>query len=667
MSEERYLVAARKYRPQRFGDVVAQEHVCDTLMNAIARDRLGHAYLFSGPRGVGKTTVARILAKAINCSTPLDDRDRGEPCNSCDSCLSFTDGRNLNVIEIDAASHNKVDDARDLRDTVRVPPQGARKKVYIVDEVHMLTTSAFNALLKTLEEPPPYALFIFATTEPNKVIPTILSRCQRFDFRRIPVREIISRLEDICLKEEIKVDEASLMLIAQRGDGALRDSLSVFDQAVALCGTRIEYASLAEALGVVDVELFFKVSDSVRSTDSAATLELVQHVVSSGFDLQEFLGGLGEHFRNLYVAATMGDSALIEASAALKARYEKEAPLFDRSLLLRLLSITADTENAVRFSQHPRLQLELGLLKMTNITGTIDLRRALQKLEALSPEPVSRTDSSVAEAGGRHAAQAPRRTDVSTEKPPAETPRPTARKKKADGGPKSSGGKGRRKKAPSASSEADENGADDSEASTRPKAPSSAPQEPVSKPSAAASPEDRPGGVPVDAPSLFGPPALSKRNGGRGNSNGGTIEGSAARSAVAAPEVDRPHPAAESVSEVLEWLAYVKTVKSERIHVGSLLQHTSPSSFEGGVLLIDVPDDFHRRLLENQHDYLLGHARTVLSELATSLRFRVRADIKAAASETADDFDPYEYMQKKRRDNPVIRAIFDDFGGELVW
>ncbi|HYE58754.1 MAG TPA: DNA polymerase III subunit gamma/tau, partial [Rhodothermales bacterium] len=293
----RYLVSARKYRPQRFAELVGQEHVAETLRNALRLDRLAHAYLFSGPRGVGKTTAARLLAKAINCEVPIETRPDAEPCRQCDSCRAFEEGRSLNIIEIDAASNNKVDDIRELRDTVRVPPQGARRKVYIVDEVHMLSTSAFNALLKTLEEPPPYVLFIFATTEPHKVLPTILSRCQRFDFRRIAVEETVEHLKNIAAEEGIEADDASLLLIARKGDGALRDALSAFDQAVALCGTTLRYRELADALGVVDVDLYFEVSERVAARDAAGLLDLVDRLVRRGYDLSEFALGLQEHLR----------------------------------------------------------------------------------------------------------------------------------------------------------------------------------------------------------------------------------------------------------------------------------------------------------------------------------------------------------------------------------
>ena len=384
MSDQRYLVAARKYRPALFKEIVAQEHVTDTLKNAIRLDRLAHAYLFSGPRGVGKTTAARVLAKAINCTTPLDEReDQAEPCRQCDSCQSFEDGRSLNIFEIDAASNNKVDDIRELRETVRIPPQGSKKKVYIIDEVHMLSKQAFNALLKTLEEPPPHALFIFATTEPHKVLPTILSRCQRFDFRRIPVPEVVERLREICAAEGITADEESLMLIARKGDGALRDALSAFDQAVSLCGTNLEYAELAQAMGVVDLDLFFRLTDHVTDQNSAGVLQLVEHIVREGYDLQEFLAGLAEHLRNLLVARTLEDDSLIEAATATRQRYAAASQHFSESDLLRLLMIVGDAEDAIKSSSQPRLKLEMALLKMASLTRSVDLRAALAKIDRL--------------------------------------------------------------------------------------------------------------------------------------------------------------------------------------------------------------------------------------------------------------------------------------------
>ena len=382
--DDEYLVAARKYRPARFEEVVAQEHVTDTLKNALKLDRLAHAYLFSGPRGVGKTTTARILAKAINCETPPEERDdAAEPCRTCDSCRAFEAGRSLNVFEMDAASNNKVDDIRELRETVRIPPQGSTKKVYILDEVHMLSTQAFNALLKTLEEPPPHALFIFATTEPHKVLPTILSRCQRFDFRRIPVPRIVDHLRRICDNEGIEADEESLMLLARKGDGALRDALSAFDQAISLCGTTLQYGDLTQALGVVDQDLFFRLTDHVATQDTAGVLRLVNRIVRSGYDLQEFLGGLAEHLRNLLVARSLGDDALEEVAASTRQRYAEEAQRFGEADLLRLLTLAGDAEDDVKSSSQPRLKLEMALLKMAQMRRAADLKQVLQTIDRL--------------------------------------------------------------------------------------------------------------------------------------------------------------------------------------------------------------------------------------------------------------------------------------------
>lgn len=643
MSHPKYLVAARKYRPQRFDEVVAQEHVCDTLKNAITRNRLGHAYLFSGPRGVGKTTVARILAKSINCTTPAEQRHGAEPCLECDFCRSFADGRSLNVIEIDAASNNGVDDIRELRDTVRIPPQGALKKVYIVDEVHMLSKQAFNALLKTLEEPPPYVLFIFATTEPNKVLPTILSRCQRFDFRRISVPEIVARLKEICAEEAITADEASLLLIARKGDGALRDALSVFDQAVALCGSDVKYDALADALGVVDIELFFELTRCVRERDSAGVLDLVQRIVSAGFDFREFLAGLAEHVRNLFVALTMPDTSLIEASAATRDRYAEESRGLTRTALLRLMTIVSDTDVGLRDSTRPRLQLELGLLKMTTASDALDLTEAIRKIEQLqksvtlaaqdggSSAPRSRTvpDNGAASPGvGEPAAMS---GEASRDPEVTEAPEHTDAEPEAGSDPPKK--KGQEKVAETAVAEEQEASYEDAPSRDRTRV----------------------------GPDLFGPPALSRRpQSDRGGS--GTIEGSAARAAGIVQETDDVDHDTFS-----DWLSFVKAVKSARIHVGSLLQHTAPRGMSAGMIEIDVPDDFHKRLLENQQDFLLKHARRVIDDGVKSLRFSVRTGVAPPTGETAEDFDPYEYMQQKRKENPVIRAIFEEFGGELVW
>ncbi len=395
MRNTEYLVTARKYRPQRFSDLVAQEHVAQALMNAFKLERIAHAYLFTGPRGVGKTTAARILAKAINCTG--HGPGEVEPCLSCDSCEDFESQRSLSIFEIDAASNNKVEDIRGLRENIRIPPQGGLRKVYIIDEVHMLSNAAFNALLKTLEEPPPHVLFIFATTEPHKVLPTILSRCQRFDFRRIPTNEIVRHLTKICESECIQADEDALHLIAQKGDGALRDALSTFDQAVALCGSDLKYSTLANALRVVDVELFFEATQSIADRATGSILSLAERIMSDGYDIVEFLNGLAEHMRNLLITTTLGEQALVDVSKNLRERYVKVANEFTKTDLLRLLMVIDEAQSRLPVSSSPRLAVELALVKMTCMSESADLSEALEQIRRLdgqvrqTPPPMPRS------------------------------------------------------------------------------------------------------------------------------------------------------------------------------------------------------------------------------------------------------------------------------------
>lgn len=381
MAKSQYLVTARKYRPRRFADLVAQSHVVKALINAIRLDRLAHAYLFTGPRGVGKTTAARILAKAINCTEKT--QDQVEPCLHCPSCEDFELQRSLSIFEIDAASNNKVEDIRELRENVQIPPQGGQHKVYIIDEVHMLSNAAFNALLKTLEEPPPHVLFIFATTEPHKVLPTILSRCQRFDFRRIPTSEIVDHLSFICEQEHITTDDDVLHLIAQKGDGALRDALSVFDQAIALCGTDLNYPALADSLRVVDVELYFEATRSILERDAGSILRLSDRIISDGYDMREFLEGLAEHTRNLMVALILGKTALVDVSHRLKDRYDEAAKGFTETTLLRLMMVIDEAQIRLPVSSSPRLAVELALVKMTHMSESVDLTEALEQIRRL--------------------------------------------------------------------------------------------------------------------------------------------------------------------------------------------------------------------------------------------------------------------------------------------
>ncbi|MDE2769713.1 MAG: DNA polymerase III subunit gamma/tau [Bacteroidota bacterium] len=426
MASSQYLVTARKYRPQVFEDLVAQSHVVQTLINALKLGRLAHAYLFTGPRGVGKTTAARILAKAINCMEKSDGEV--EPCLNCDSCKDFETQRSLNIFEIDAASNNRVEDIRELRENVRVPPQGGRRKVYIIDEVHMLTTAAFNALLKTLEEPPPHVLFIFATTEPHKVLPTILSRCQRFDFRRIPTKDIVDHLGKICKSEGVTADEDALHLIANKGDGALRDALSVFDQAVALCGSNLKYSTLAGALRVVDVELYFEATRYIAQREAGPMLSLTERIMSDGHDVREFFSGLAEHVRNLLIAVTLGTDALIDVSKRLRARYVEAADEFTETVLLRILMVIDEAQSRLPTSTSTRLAVELAMVKMVRLGDSVDLSDALAQIRRLERmvqhTPVQRPVTATAMPLPTQNTPPPRHTPPSGTKP-APSPRST--------------------------------------------------------------------------------------------------------------------------------------------------------------------------------------------------------------------------------------------------
>ena len=372
-----YIVSARKYRPDSFGTLIGQDNIAQTLKNSILRGQLAHAYLFCGPRGVGKTTTARIFAKMINCSDPSEDM---EPCGKCESCLSFAEGRSYCIHELDAASNNGVEDIKTLMDQVRIPPQVGRYSVYIIDEVHMLSQAAFNAFLKTLEEPPAHAIFILATTEKHKILPTILSRCQTYDFNRITVDNIVKNLRMVASSEGVSIDDESLHVIAHKADGAMRDALTIFDQTVAFCGTDVKYQDVLRNLNVLDYEYSFSLVDAFLQGDYPKALVTFDEVLTKGFNALHFVAALSSHLRDLIVSKSGGLEALLELPESLKKRYKEQADRCPLQFLYEGLSITTQCESGYRASVNPRLHIEFALMRLSFIAA---------KPAAAAPAPVA--------------------------------------------------------------------------------------------------------------------------------------------------------------------------------------------------------------------------------------------------------------------------------------
>jgi DNA polymerase-3 subunit gamma/tau len=368
---ENYVVSALKYRPQLFNTVIGQSHITTTLKNAIKTDQLAHSFLFCGPRGVGKTTCARILAKTINCTNRTDD---AEACDACPSCVSYKDNNSFNVYEMDAASNSSVDDIRELIEQVRFAPQGGSKyKVYIIDEVHMLSSNAFNAFLKTLEEPPHYAIFILATTEKHKIIPTILSRCQIFDFNRITSQDTIQHLGDICEKEHITFENEALHLIAQKSEGCMRDALSIMDKIASFSQNKITYASTVEHLNILDYDYYFRMMEAFMMQDMSGVMLLYDTIFSKGFEGDMFLNGFTEHFRNLLICKDARVAKLLDLPENIKKRYFQQSNQLSNAYIINALSILNSAEMNYKLSRNKRMHVELALIKLNYLSSAIEI------------------------------------------------------------------------------------------------------------------------------------------------------------------------------------------------------------------------------------------------------------------------------------------------------
>lgn len=387
----KFLVTARKWRPQKFEDVVGQEHITQTLKNSIKSGKIAHAFIFSGPRGIGKTSTARILAKSLNCPNSKDYN----PCNQCEICESITNGSNIDVIEIDGASNRRIDEIRTLRESVQYAPSTVKYKVYIIDEVHMLTTESFNALLKVLEEPPPHIIFIFATTDIHKVPATILSRCQRYEFRRLTTEEIKSHLIKIAQYEGIEYDEDALRFIARRADGAMRDAQSLFDQIVVYSNGKVILNEVKDILNIIDVDIYFRVSDAIKKREIEEAFRIVNEIYFNGWDLNTFINDLIEHFRNLLTVAVTGKTDLIDESEITKEKYKSSAKDFSTRDLLRILSFLSKTQFELRQTANQKMKLEISLAQLIDLPGSIEVEELIQEIRKLKKDGLPLSDRSI--------------------------------------------------------------------------------------------------------------------------------------------------------------------------------------------------------------------------------------------------------------------------------
>ncbi|MEX1211982.1 MAG: DNA polymerase III subunit gamma/tau [Balneolaceae bacterium] len=644
---ESYRALTRAYRPQTFDDVVSQEHVRDTLQNAIRNNRISHAYMFCGPRGVGKTTMARVLARAVN--------DVGEDLDGEDLT------RTLNIIEMDAASNRSIEDIRALKEVIRVPPQNGRYKIFIIDEVHMLTKEAFNALLKTLEEPPEHAIFIFATTEPHKVLPTILSRVQRFDFKRIGVREIVDRLRFICNKESIEVDEESLHLIARQADGALRDALGMMDQAVAFCGRTVRYEELLKALNLVGTRELFELVRRILERDSEGGLRMVQRLIHDGVDIQEFLVSLTDHLRNLYVATHSGRLGLIEASDEMRAQYVEQANALSEEDWMRMLHLVSQTQLTLRDARQPVIQFEILLLKLIHMGRAQEIATLIDEVRELKKkgiEPVGDPDSN-----GQYSKPDTGRTDPSGDHDHASA--------ESEAAPSSVDAQG---------DSPDESSRDGHPVHAVPDA------DKRSEPAQSEEVADDPAGAGLDGDNLFGRPSLgSDAEESSVDTRSGSVEQSPESASLKGngDSDDRPsfsgsdsgneddeaeHASVErrplNIDQVVEqWdqLLELAEQKAPRM-LYFQLQRVQCRDLTGNQLEVEVENEFASRLLDENQELLSQLLARVLGRT-----IRVKGIVTVSKEPTRERMSPYERFQEIQKKDPTLKKIVELFGAELEY
>ena len=620
-----YIVSARKYRPDTFESLIGQDTIAQTLKNSIVRGQLAHAYLFCGPRGVGKTSTARIFAKTINCSNPTADM---EPCGECESCRSFAEGRSYCIHELDAASNNGVEDIKNLMDQVRIPPQVGKYSVYIIDEVHMLSQAAFNAFLKTLEEPPAHAIFILATTEKHKILPTILSRCQTYDFNRITVDNIVRNLRSIAQKENINIDDESLHVIASKADGAMRDALTIFDQTVAFCGTDVRYEDVLKNLNVLDYEYSFRLTDAFLSGDYPTCLLIFDEILTKGFNALHFVAALSSHFRDLVVSRAGGLDALLELPDSLKKKYREQAGRCPLKFLYDALTVTTQCEAGYRASVNPRLHIEYALMKLCF------LMKAPAAEPVSAPQPVSASQPVI----GTPAPQQPASAAKPSALAPSAASQPVAVPQQ-----------------PAATSVASQPAAPQ---------PSSAPQQPVApaqtQPSVASASTPQPAAPVPQKPERQSRPGMPKLS---------------IKSMMSAAK-GGPATESEGSEEVADVVLSDEAVKARWAELAEIYMASKPRlamTVKNAKITIDTEDEgkILTFFVSNvaQRDWIrekcLHEMEGTIRKISHSSRLLLRVDVSVDENAGQEAYMPGEKAKKLMEENPEVKNLVKDLGLDI--